>query len=45
LAGAIESARNYAAIAEAECDRLPASEATEALSRAPRALLDSLVDL
>ncbi|MFZ9355826.1 MAG: polyprenyl synthetase family protein [Ilumatobacteraceae bacterium] len=44
LAGAIESARNYAAIAEAECDRLPASEATDALRRAPRALLESLVD-
>ena len=45
LAAAIESARNYAAIAEAECDRLPASEATEALRRAPRALLDALVAL
>jgi heptaprenyl diphosphate synthase len=45
LAAALESARDYVAIAEAECAKLPASAATEALRRAPRALLDSLVDL
>jgi len=45
LAAALESARDYVAIAEAECTKLPASAATEALRRAPRALLDSLVDL
>lgn len=44
LASALDSARNYAAIAEAECDKLPQSPATEALRRAPRALLESLVD-
>ena len=36
--------RDYASVAEAECDKLPAGAATEALRRAPRALLDSLVD-
>ena len=45
LAAALDSARNYVAIAEAECAKLPASAATDALQRAPRALLDSLVDL
>ena len=45
LAAALDSARNYVAIAEAECAKLPASAATDALRRAPRALLDSLVDL
>ncbi len=45
LAGALESARNYVAIAEAECAKLPSGVATEALRRAPRALLESLVDL
>jgi len=44
LAGALDSARNYAALAEAECTKLPAGPATDALCRAPRALLDSIVD-
>ena len=45
LAGALDSARNYAAIAEVECAKLPAGMATDALRRAPRALLESIVDL
>jgi heptaprenyl diphosphate synthase len=45
LAGALDSARNYAAIAEAECAKLPAGIAADALRRAPRALLDAIVDL
>jgi heptaprenyl diphosphate synthase len=43
LSAALETARSYAAIAEAACASLPASAATDALRRAPRALLDSLV--
>ena len=43
LAGALESARSYVAIAEAESAKLPAGVATEALRRAPHALLESLV--
>jgi heptaprenyl diphosphate synthase len=45
LSGALDTARDYAAIAEAECDKLPPCAATEALRRAPRALLESLVDV
>ncbi|MEY3131744.1 MAG: hypothetical protein RLZ29_81, partial [Actinomycetota bacterium] len=44
LSAALDSARDYAALAEAECSKLPAGAATDALRRAPRALLDSLVD-
>ncbi|MEY2765662.1 MAG: hypothetical protein RL552_567 [Actinomycetota bacterium] len=44
LSAALDSARDYAALAEAECSKLPAGAATAALRRAPRALLDSLVD-
>ncbi|MFM8775786.1 MAG: polyprenyl synthetase family protein, partial [Actinomycetota bacterium] len=40
VANAIETAREYVAIAEAECAKLPKSEATTALLAAPRALLD-----
>jgi len=43
VANAIETAREYVAIAEAECTKLPKSEATTALLAAPRALLDSVV--
>lgn len=45
LAAALDTARDYVALAEAECAKLPPSAATDALRRAPRALLDSLVDL
>ena len=45
LAGALDSARDYAAIAEAECAKLPAGVAADALRRAPRALPDAIVDL
>lgn len=45
LAAALDSARDYVSLAEAECAKLPSSAATDALRRAPRALLDSLVDL
>lgn len=45
LAGALDSARDYVAIAEAECAKLPAGAATDALRAAPRALLDAIVDL
>jgi heptaprenyl diphosphate synthase len=44
LSAALDSARDYAALAEAECAKLPAGVATDALRRAPRALLDTLVD-
>ena len=44
LSAALDSARDYAALAEAECAKLPAGAATDALRRAPRALLDTLVD-
>lgn len=43
VANAIETAREYVAIAEAECAKLPKSEATTALLAAPRALLDSVI--
>ena len=43
LAAALDSAHNYVALAEAECAKLPAGAATDALRRAPRALLESLV--
>jgi heptaprenyl diphosphate synthase len=42
LSAALDTARSYAAIAEAGCATLPASAATDALRRAPSALLDSL---
>ena len=45
LSAALDSARDYAALAEAACASLPAGPATDALRLAPRALLDSLVDL
>jgi len=45
LSAALDSARDYAAIAEAGCAQLPPGLATEALRLAPHALLDSLVDL
>ncbi|MFZ9622683.1 MAG: polyprenyl synthetase family protein [Ilumatobacteraceae bacterium] len=42
LADALDTARSYAAIAESACAHLPPGVATDALRRAPRALLDSL---
>ena len=45
LAAALDSAHNYVALAEAECAKLPAGAATDALRRAPRALLESLVNV
>ena len=43
VASAIETAREYVAIAETECNKLPTSKATTALHDAPRALLDSAI--
>lgn len=43
VASAIETAREYVAIAETECNKLPTSKATAALRDAPRALLDSAI--
>lgn len=40
---AIETAREYVTIAEAECDKLPVSSATNALRQAPRVLLESVI--
>ncbi|MFM7891190.1 MAG: polyprenyl synthetase family protein [Actinomycetota bacterium] len=45
LSAALDSARDYAAIAEAECALLPSGPATDALRGAPYALLDALVDI
>jgi heptaprenyl diphosphate synthase len=43
VASAIETAREYVAIAETECNKLPTSKATVALHDAPRVLLDSVI--
>jgi len=43
VASAIETARDYVAIAETECNKLPTSKATAALHDAPRVLLDSVI--
>jgi heptaprenyl diphosphate synthase len=40
---AIETAREYVAIAENECAKMPASSATTALREAPRVLLNSVI--
>jgi hypothetical protein len=40
---AIDSARNYVQMAEAECNRMPHGAATEALRNAPGALLASVI--
>jgi heptaprenyl diphosphate synthase len=45
LPAALETAREYARLAEAECDKLPSGAATTALRRASHALLDSIVDV
>ena len=41
--GAIETARSYVHLAEAECNRMPHSDATDALRAAPGVLLSSVV--
>ena len=43
IASAIETALDYVAIAEVECNKLPASSATTALRTAPRILLESVI--
>ena len=43
IASAIETALDYVAIAEVECNKLPASSATMALRTAPRILLESVI--
>jgi len=40
---AIETARSYVQLAEAECNRMPQGEATDALRAAPGALLSSVI--
>jgi heptaprenyl diphosphate synthase len=40
---AIDSARNYVQMAEAECNRMPQGAATDALRNAPGALLASVI--
>lgn len=42
ISGAIETARSYVQLAEAECNRMPQGEATDALRAAPAALLSSV---
>jgi heptaprenyl diphosphate synthase len=39
---AIETAKSYVQLAEAECNRMPQGEATDALRAAPGALLSSV---
>ena len=41
--GAIETARSYVQLAEAECNRMPHSDATDALRAAPGVLLSSVI--
>ncbi|MFA5775470.1 MAG: polyprenyl synthetase family protein [Ilumatobacteraceae bacterium] len=41
---AVESARSYVAMAQAECNKLPSSEATDALLAAPAVLLESVIN-
>ena len=43
IAHAIETASEYVAIAESECAKMPASQATNALREAPRALLNTAI--
>ena len=40
---AVDTARNYVQLAEAECNRMPQGPATDALRAAPAALLDSVI--
>ena len=40
---AIETAKSYVQLAEAECNRMPQGEATDALRAAPGALLSSVI--
>ena len=42
ISGAIETARSYVQLAEAECNRMPQGEATDALRAASAALLSSI---
>jgi len=43
LRSAIESARDYVAMAQGVCDQLPSSDVADALRAAPAALLDSVI--